>query len=132
LIAVDASALVAIAVNEPEKAAFTEVLNRVDSAWITPINYVETGLILKQRRYIENRLHLDEWLAIYDVAVDQGAALASTALEAYLTFGKGRHPARLNLADCFAYALAKELDVPLLYKGDDFAKTDIRSALQPT
>lgn len=132
MIAVDASALVAIAVNEPEKAAFTEVLNRVDSAWITPINYVETGLILKQRRYIENRLHLDEWLAIYDVAVDQGAALASTALEAYLTFGKGRHPARLNLADCFAYALAKELDVPLLYKGDDFAKTDIRSALQPT
>lgn len=132
MIAVDASALVAIAVNEPEKAAFTEVLNRVDSAWITPINYVETGLILKQRRYIENRLHLDEWLAIYDVAVDQGAALASTALEAYLTYGKGRHPARLNLADCFAYALAKELDVPLLYKGDDFAKTDIRSALQPT
>ena len=132
MIAVDASALVAIAVNEPEKAAYTEVLNRVDSAWITPINYVETGLILKQRRYIENRLHLDEWLAIYDVAVDQGAALASTALEAYLTFGKGRHPARLNLADCFAYALAKELDVPLLYKGDDFAKTDIRSALQPT
>ncbi|HYE45293.1 MAG TPA: type II toxin-antitoxin system VapC family toxin, partial [Caulobacter sp.] len=44
----------------------------------------------------------------------------------------GRHPAKLNLGDCFAYALAKRLDAPLLYKGDDFAKTDIRSAVQPT
>ena len=57
---------------------------------------------------------------------------ASIALDAYLRFGKGLHPARLNLGDCFAYALAKALDAPLLYKGDDFAMTDIRSALQPT
>jgi ribonuclease VapC len=56
------------------------------------------------------------------------AALADGALSAFLRFGKGNDPARLNLADCFAYALAKTLDLPLLYKGDDFAKTDIRSA----
>ena len=62
-------------------------------------------------------------------AVRNDVDLSAPALQAYLQYGKGRHPARLNLADCFAYALAKRLDVPLLYKGDDFAKTDIRSAL---
>jgi ribonuclease VapC len=58
--------------------------------------------------------------------------LADAALAAYLAWGRGHHDARLNLADCFAYALAKHLDAPLLYKGDDFALTDVRSALQPT
>lgn len=55
--------------------------------------------------------------------------LADAAAEAFLRFGKGLHPAKLNFGDCMAYALAKSLDAPLLYKGDDFAKTDIRSAL---
>lgn len=61
--------------------------------------------------------------------VDWDANLAEIATSAFLQFGKGRHPAKLNFGDCMAYALAKSLDAPLLYKGDDFAKTDIRSAL---
>jgi ribonuclease VapC len=132
VIVVDASALVAIALNEPEKPVFTAILKGTDIARIASINYVETGLILKQGGYIDTRDHLDEWLETYGVVVDDQSALSSAALEAYLRFGKGLHPARLNLGDCFAYALAKTLDVPLLYKGDDFARTDIRSALQPT
>lgn len=132
MIAVDASALIAIALNEAEKASFTAVLQRVDFARLAPINYVETGLILKQRGFLGTRAHLDEWLETYGVSVDDEAALSHLAFEAYLRYGKGLHPARLNLADCFAYALAKALDAPLLYKGDDFAQTDIRSALQPT
>lgn len=57
-------------------------------------------------------------------------SLAELAAQAFLKFGKGcGHPAQLNFGDCMAYALAKSLDAPLLYKGDDFAKTDIRSAL---
>jgi ribonuclease VapC len=55
--------------------------------------------------------------------------LADAAAKAFLRFGKGRHAARLNFGDCMAYALAKSLDAPLLFKGDDFPKTDIRSAL---
>ena len=55
----------------------------------------------------------------------------SFALDALLSFGWGRHPARLNLGDCFAYALAKALDAPLLFKGDDFAKTDVTAAWMP-
>ena len=132
MIVVDASALVAIALNEPEMSSFTVALHGADAAHLAPINYVETGLILKQRRFIEMKSHLDEWLEAYGVTVEDNAALAHPALEAYLRYGKGLHPARLNLADCFAYALAKSLDAPLLYKGDDFAKTDVRSALQPT
>ncbi len=53
---------------------------------------------------------------------------ADAAINAFARFGKGRHPAGLNMGDCFAYACAKELGVPLLFKGDDFAKTDIRVA----
>lgn len=65
-------------------------------------------------------------LAITQYSVD--AQQSALAAEAFLRFGKGRHPARLNLGDCFSYALAKSLNAPLLYKGDDFAKTDIVSA----
>ncbi|MEC9461648.1 MAG: type II toxin-antitoxin system VapC family toxin, partial [Pseudomonadota bacterium] len=58
------------------------------------------------------------------VTIDQG----NLARQAFLDFGKGRHKAGLNFGDCFAYALAKDLDEPLLFKGKDFAQTDIRSA----
>jgi len=57
------------------------------------------------------------------------AEQAALAADAFLRFGKGRHPARLNLGDCFSYALAKSMNAPLLYKGDDFSRTDIASAL---
>ncbi len=129
MIVVDASALVAIAQAEPEEVAFLAVLQESDRAWLSPINYVETGLILARRKIIPDQPRLERWLASVNVRVSEDAELAVSALDAYLRYGKGFHPARLNLADCFAYALAKQLDLPLLYKGDDFAKTDIRSAI---
>ncbi|WP_293369970.1 type II toxin-antitoxin system VapC family toxin, partial [Phenylobacterium sp.] len=84
------------------------------------------------RGFVPTQDQFDAWLGALTVATDEETPLRAAALQAYLRFGKGLHPARLNLADCFAYALAKQLDAPLLYKGDDFAKTDIRSACQPT
>jgi ribonuclease VapC len=117
---------------EPEAGDYFGVLRGAGQAVIAPINYVETGVILVRRGFVPSHPDFDEWLAELAIAVDEEAALGSDALTAYLRFGKGLHPARLNLADCFAYALAKQLSLPLLYKGDDFAKTDIRSALQPT
>jgi ribonuclease VapC len=132
LIVVDTSALVAIAENEPERNAFLGALRASVGAYLTPINYVETGVVLKQRGIVPGPARLNLWLSELEVELKEDSSLASLALEAYLRFGKGLHPARLNLADCFAYALAKQLDAPLLYKGDDFARTDIRSALQPT
>lgn len=89
-------------------------------------------MVLRQRGFIAGLEFCDAWLAGLSIDVRDDVALGGAAFAAFLKFGKGRHPARLNLGDCFAYALAKSLDAPLLYKGDDFAKTDIRSALQPT
>ena len=73
-------------------------------------------------------LDLIEILGLKTVDVDR--AQAGRALDAFTRFGKGRHPARLNLGDCFAYALAATLNEPLLFKGDDFARTDIAPAFR--
>ena len=128
MIVVDASALVAIALGEPEQAAFFNVLERAESARISPINFVESGIILRRYGVISDAAGLERWLSVHGVTLME-ANISAQALSAYFRFGKGRHPARLNLADCFAYALAKHLDAPLLYKGDDFSQTDVRSAL---
>lgn len=126
---IDTSALVAIAAEEPECDSFIEQLEAADEILISPMNYVETGVVLTTHKLFTSRDALDAWLAAYRVQVAREPAIEAVALDAYLKFGKGRHPAKLNLADCFAYALAKQLDAPLLYKGDDFPLTDVRSAL---
>lgn len=128
MIVVDASALVAIGDDEPEAEPFLAVLERNPSR-ISAVNYVEAGRILMGRGRLATQEDLDDWLKQLGASVMPDENLASAALDAYLRFGKGRHPAKLNLADCFAYALAKTLDAPLLYKGDDFPLTDVRSAL---
>lgn len=129
LIVVDTSALAAIALEEPECNSFIDVLEAANHIQISPMNYVEAGVVLVGRRVFPSREAFDEWLATYRVRVAPETVIDALALDAYLKFGKGRHPAKLNLADCFAYALAKALDAPLLFKGDDFPLTDVRSAL---
>ena len=127
-LAVDASALVAIARNEPGYEPLEAALAKADEAFATPINLMEAGLVLVLR---EARFTTDgfrAWLETQNV-VETRIVDSRAALDAYLRWGKGVHRAGLNMGDCFAYALAKQLDAPLLYKGDDFAKTDIRSAL---
>lgn len=128
MIVVDASALVAIGDDEPEAENFLAVLERNPSR-ISAVNYVEAGLILIGRGRLATQADLDDWLKQLGASVMPDENLASAALDAYLVYGRRRHPAKLNLADCFAYALAKTLDAPLLYKGDDFPLTDVRSAL---
>jgi ribonuclease VapC len=122
VIVVDASALVAIGAG----------VLLTNETRISAVNYVEAGLVLIGRGRLTSKAELNIWLATLGVEIVQAVDLAEEALLAYLTFGRGYHPARLNMGDCFAYALAKSLDAPLLYKGDDFALTDVRSALQPT
>jgi ribonuclease VapC len=129
LIVVDASALVAIAQREPDRRIYQDALAATDAAYISSINYLETGVVLVRRGLLADHARLDLWLASFRIELREDTELGASALEAYVRYGKGFHPARLNLADCFAYALAKQLDLPLLYKGDDFARTDIRSAI---
>jgi len=129
MIAVDASALVAIGQDEPEATALLGALE-AEEARVSSVNYVEAGVVLIGRNYLSGQAAFDDWLSALGVSLHDEGGLARRALAAYLCYGKGVHPARLNLGDVFAYALAQDLDAPLLFKGNDFSKTDARSAVQ--
>lgn len=129
MIVVDSSALVAISQKEPDWKIHLERLRQAGGAWISPINYVECGMVLIQRGRFPGQEAYDVWLNDLGVQVDVRADVASRALSAFIVYGKGRNPAGLNLGDCFSYALAQARDLPLLVKGDDFPRTDIRPAL---
>lgn len=129
MIVVDASALVAIGDLEDDAKRFANAISRASAAVISPINAVEAGLILIGRHRFADIADFNRWLSRLGVEVTRDPVDHSAALAAYMSFGRNYHRARLNFADCFAYALAKQLDAPLLYKGDDFPLTDIRSAL---
>lgn len=127
-IAVDASALVAIARREPGYEPLELALFDADAAFATPINVMEAALVLVLRDGHFTPGNFRTWLEAQNV-IEIQTVTAQDALDAYLRWGKGVHRAGLNMGDCFAYALAKALDAPLLYKGDDFPRTDVRSAL---
>lgn len=129
MIVVDASALVAIAELEPDASEFAGAIASADAAVASHVNVLEAGMVLLGRKRFASPSDFTAWREELNVSVWNEPTDDGPVLSAFWHFGKGRHPARLNLGDCFAYALAKELDAPLLYKGDDFAKTDIRSAL---
>ncbi len=129
MIVVDTSAVLSVMLEEAEADAVREALLRASGRSMSASNYVECAMVMAGRR-MGGRVDLDEWLNLRRIevaAVDR--QIAVLAADAFVRFGKGRHPAGLNYGDCFAYALAKHLGAPLLYKGQDFALTDIASAL---
>jgi ribonuclease VapC len=128
VIVVDSSVFIAILDREPEAARFADALGRAEGRAMSAGNYLECAIVAGRR--LQGRADLDDWLTHRRVDVRPiDLDLARMAADAFARFGKGRHPARLKYGDCFAYALAKSLNAPLLYKGDDFARTDIASAL---
>lgn len=127
MIVVDASALLAIYLNEPERTGLTTVLEAADTAIISPVNYWEVVVRARSLDHEEGAIEatrLVESLGVEIVSID--AEIANMAIEAFARYGTA--PARLNLGDCFAYALAKLRNAPLLYKGNDFIATDIAAA----
>jgi ribonuclease VapC len=131
LIVVDTSALVAILEGEPDADDLAALLFADDESRIASATYLEACIVRGGRAGRAGLGDLDGLLDGFSITiVDTSAHQARLAREAFLRFGKGLHPAALNFGDCFAYALAKELDAPLLFKGDDFARTDIRPALK--
>jgi len=126
VIVVDSSIIVAIIREESDAAIWVDVLDKTPHAFMSVISYVETNMVIAGR-WSDARLgRVDATLKalhvrVVPVTLNQG----NVALAAFLRFGRGRHSAGLNIGDCFAYALAKSRDLPLLFKGDDFAKTDI-------
>ena len=128
---VDTSALIAILRDEPEARACASAIESSAIRRVSAANFVETALIDASRDPVASRRFDDlirEALIIVEPVTE---AQARIAREAYRDFGKcSGHPAKLNFGDCFAYALAKVTAEPLLFKGDDFARTDIEPARQ--
>ncbi|MGN6239913.1 MAG: type II toxin-antitoxin system VapC family toxin [Cellulosimicrobium cellulans] len=127
---VDTSALVAIVLDEPGADTLSEILLAASRPRMAAPTLVELYAVLDNRSSPAQRRRLDALLELYGIEVEPFTAEhAEIAREAYREFGRGSgHPARLNLGDCFAYALAAATRDRLLFVGDDFARTDLRPA----
>jgi ribonuclease VapC len=130
---VDTSAIVAIILNEPEAFSIKRLIELTSNSITSPMVRLETSIVIGDKLKI-GPVEADN---LFDNFIIQGEIdvvplsdeIGKLAVEAYHNFGKGRHPAKLNLADCFSYAVAKHLKVPILFVGSDFSKTDLKSAL---
>jgi ribonuclease VapC len=130
MIILDSSAVLAVLFQELDTPGLIDALEAAPSLTISVVNALECAMRLAPRPGLDDGDKLDAFFALYQgrlAPVD--AAQYRLAREAYLAFGKGRHPASLNIGDCFAPALAKALAAPLLFVGGDFSQTDLPSAL---
>lgn len=127
MIVVDTSALLAIALNEPQADACARVLESEEEVLVSAGTLAELLIVAGQRNLGAAASRL---IARFGLTVVPVTATSATHIgNAYTAWGKGNHPAALNLGDCFAYVVAREYGCPLLYVGNDFAKTDVTSAL---
>lgn len=131
MIVIDTSALIALVFDEPERAAILQAIERAEKVLISTPTVLEARLVVHGRRGQRAVVLLDDLLRLPIFEwVAPGAEDTHAAYAAFVAYGKGSgHSAGLNFGDHFSYALAKVRGVPLLYKGDDFARTDIASAL---
>ncbi len=131
MIVVDSSALIAILLEESDHRAFIKVIASNEDVIIAAPNALEAVMVAVGKLGEAGRQKIEALLAESGTrTVGMDAEHLAIAVEAFMQYGRGRnHPARLNYGDCMSYALAKSLDAPLLYKGGDFSKTDILSAL---
>ncbi|MCL2594690.1 MAG: type II toxin-antitoxin system VapC family toxin [Promicromonosporaceae bacterium] len=128
---IDTSAIMSVLLDEPTADAISEALTATSDVQLSAASLVELQAVISHRGDVQLSRRADAFLKVYDVeVVDFTAEHAQIARNAYRDFGRASgHPARLNFGDCFSYALAYATDKPLLYVGDDFSQTDIRSAL---
>ncbi|WP_320201588.1 type II toxin-antitoxin system VapC family toxin [Agrobacterium sp. rho-13.3] len=127
MIVIDTSALMAILLEEPKADACASALEEADRLVISAGTFAEALIVASRRNIAEELDTLIKRLGVE--IVDVTPAYARLIADAYNEWGKGVHPASLNFGDCFAYALAKSENCPLLYVGNDFSRTDIISAL---
>lgn len=127
---VDTSAMVAILYREPEAAAFIQRIHDADSCRISVASWLELAMVVESQLGPDGMRQAEAFfrragITIEPVSIEHG----ELARQAFLDFGKGRDKAALNYGDCFSYALAKATGEPLLFKGNDFALTDIEAAV---
>ena len=127
---IDTSALIAILFGEPEALSFTRAIADESRKLISAFNALESGIVVEARKGEAGGRELDLLLHRAQIEiVAMNADQAELARAAWRKYGKGNHPAGLNIGDCCAYALAKYSGEPLLFKGNDFSQTDIRAAI---
>lgn len=131
MIVIDTSAVVAILRDEVERRTFNEAIEEAKRCLMSAVSFVEASMVMEGRMGYDGLRDFDLFILkagieIVSVDVEQ----ANIARGAFRKFGKGRHAANLNFGDCFSYALAKVMDAALLFKGHDFSRTDIESAVK--
>jgi ribonuclease VapC len=131
VIVVDASALLAILEGEPDAAKYAEALADADSPLISVATLIEAGIVMMNRHGPKAVAKLHALIQEAGIEVENVTPRhARIAIDAFALYGKGRqHKAGLNYGDCFVYALAKAMGLPLLFKGNDFPHTDLTPAL---
>jgi ribonuclease VapC len=129
VIVVDSSAVIALLLDEPDSRQYEEALSSDARCVMSAFTHFETSTVLMGRSGAAMVADFDRLVELQIEVVPYDAEYAKRSRDAYAKFGKGYHPAALNLGDCVSYALAKSLDAPLLFKGADFALTDVRRAV---
>lgn len=128
---VDSSALLAVVLKEPDIARYLEAMLAADRLRMSAANWFEAAMVVESRGDATVRARFDEFVRVSGIElVPVSVAHAEAAREAWRSFGRGHHAAKLNFGDCFAYALARTEAAPLLFKGTDFPQTDIEPALR--
>jgi ribonuclease VapC len=126
---IDTSAVVAILFNEDDAQIYAEAISRADSCRVSAATFVETAIVVESQTKNNGSRQLDAFIRRAGITIEPVTEeQAHIARQAFTDFGKGRHPAGLNYGDCFSYALSKAMREPLLFKGKDFAKTDLSVA----
>jgi len=132
MIVADTSALIAIVFDEPERAQFLDIVRSADRTLVSVVSVVEARIIVHGRKGQRGVILLDDILRqpAFEL-ISPDVREMEIAYEAFVTYGRGSgHPAALNFGDVCSYASAKSHSVPLLFKGDDFARTDLESAVR--
>jgi ribonuclease VapC len=123
---IDTSAIVAIFFGEEDAAHFRERIAADPVRLLSAGTFLEAAMVIEARFGEAGAAEFDRWIELAQIdIVPVSAELAAEARSAWRRYGKGRHPAALNYGDCFSYALARVCEEPLLYKGNDFSRTDI-------
>jgi ribonuclease VapC len=127
---IDTSIMVAVILKEEGYEELIFKMAEAEARYLSAANYLEASVVLLRRRGEGVELDLDRLIYELEIVIIPVTAVhARIGRQAYLEYGKGMmHPAHLNLGDCFSYALSKQLGEPLLFKGDDFSKTDVSVA----
>lgn len=134
MIVVNTSALIAILRREPEADDFLRIISFSGPCLVISVSVMEASIVLAGRQGDDiSWLGLDQLVLRAGIeVVPQDRLLVDITRDAFLRYGKGRHPAALNMGDCAAYALAKARGLPLLFKGNDFSQTDLVAAVNAT